>query len=158
MKKSGQGLNKFLFLDIDGVLNYDSYMIQHIDLPYPLCDYDPEKVKLLNTVFHNVKDCKLVVCSGRRFDEGLGNEFKEVGIECEIYDITPSLSSANRGDEIFAYLDMQTEPYTYCIVDDCNDYWYHQQRHLIKTSSSVGLTKTDVIKIIKTLNRLDGEK
>lgn len=72
--------------------------------------------------------------------------------------MTPSLSGANRGDEIFAYLDMQTEPYTYCIVDDTNNHYSHQQRHLIKTSSSVGLTKTDVIKIIKTLNRLDGKK
>lgn len=53
------------------------------------------------------------------------------------------------------WLDSQTEPYVYAIVDDDRDMLSHQRKYFIKTNTAIGITDEDVRHIINILNRND---
>lgn len=57
---------KVLFLDIDGVLNSDTFYINRPketkQLPYPLSEFDPACVERLNRIFSETK-ARLVISS-----------------------------------------------------------------------------------------------
>ena len=166
---------KIIFLDIDGVLNcenwYKKRFIQEIDRnmdSYPLCEFYPLAVDQLN-VLTKKTNAEIVVSStwriGRTVAE-LNSIFKQVGIEKDILDFTPSLRGMPRGVEIKKWIDTYCIQDTdrlfnkkggiklesYVILDDDSDMLLEQKDNFIKTSWQDGLTAIQVNKAIYILN------
>jgi len=151
---------KIIFLDIDGVLNYE-------DCPYMLGKYyfvDDEKLKLLKKLIDET-DAKIVLSSTWRYgwldlDDGkitedsysfqkLHSKFKEFGLN--FYSKTPNWSH-HRGDEIEKWLEeCQEEIESFIIIDD-NDDMEPYLDQLIQTDYNVGLTKENIKEGIRLLN------
>lgn len=157
-------MNKFIFLDIDGVMNsnlfysertqdkrYDEWIKdQHI--AWGACNIDPRAVKRLNRITDATK-AKIVVSSTWRSDSNLQEVFTLVGIKEPIYDVTPYMRSGHRGSEIQEWLDKQTEPYRYVILDDDSDMLDCQLPYFIQTDwLKWGLSDEDVEQAIHILN------
>ena len=147
-------INKYLFLDIDGVLNSVSWYREEWSKnhAYPQGDFDPKCVELVNRIVEET-GCKVVVSSSWRTESNLQSIFDKVGLEFKIHSITPF--GSHRGCEIQEWLDSQTEPYVYAIVDDDRDMLSHQRKYFIKTNTAIGITDEDVRHIINILNRND---
>ena len=134
-----KGINKYLFLDVDGVLNSVSWYREewnknHV---YPQGDFDPKCVELVNRIVEET-GCKVVVSSSWRTESNLQSIFDKVGLKFKIHSITPF--GSHRGCEIQEWLDSQTEPYVYAIVDDDRDMLSHQRKYFIKTNTAIGLS------------------
>lgn len=159
-------MNKFIFLDIDGVMNsilfysertqdkrYKEWIkdySQHI--AWGACNIDPRAVKRLNRITDATK-AKIVVSSTWRSDSNLQEVFTLVGIKEPIYDVTPYMRSRHRGSEIQEWLDKQTEPYRYVILDDDSDMLDCQLPYFIQTNwLRWGLSDEDVEQAIHILN------
>lgn len=160
---------KVIFLDVDGVLNSEKFYrkrgapdYRFEDEPeYPLCEFDPEAVELLNKIIEET-GAKIVVSSTWRIGRTVGELirlFREVGIEGYVIDRTGVLRDRKeyekvvRGTEIKTWLDQFPEVESYIIIDDDNDMLPEQQKNFIKTSFWVGLTPELVEKSIKILNK-----
>lgn len=142
-------MNKFLFLDIDGVLNgYDIFQSKR---PYPLSEFNEEKVEILNSLFNDLPDIKLVLSSSWRFTNGIENILNEAGIKVPLHSKIPYCLSS-RGKEIKEFLKKVTSDYVYCIIDDIDDFDDDQKQNLILTNPNVGITKENVEKIKLILN------
>lgn len=149
-----RGINKYLFLDIDGVLNSVSWYREewnknHV---YPQGDFDPKCVELVNRIVEET-GCKVVVSSSWRTESNLQSIFDKAGLKFKIHSITPF--GSHRGCEIQEWLDSQTEPYVYAIVDDNRGMLSHQRKYFIKTNTVIGITDEDARHIINILNRND---
>ena len=156
---------KYIFLDIDGVLNSIEYykekpqherwkelkdkLDKHI--AWGVCNIDPKAVKLLNKLV-NETGAQIVVSSSWRGDIALQTIFSLSGIEKPIYGETPRLTSGFRGQEIKLWLEKQSKPYKFVIIDDDSDMFDDQKPYFIHTDYKFGLTKSDVAKAIKILN------
>lgn len=158
-------MNKYIFLDIDGVLNSVSFYkersqserysilkekIKDEYIASYLADIDPEKVKLLNKLT-DVTGAKIVVSSSWRSYSELQTVFTLAGIKEPIYDITSRLSGGCRGQEIQQWLD-KNECDKYVILDDDSDFFYNQLPYFIHTDWKVGLTESNINKAINILN------
>lgn len=161
-------LYKIVFLDIDGVLNSDKFYRRRgepdfkseDEPPYPLSEFDPESVGLLNKII-NETNASIVVSSswriGRSIEE-LKELFNSVGIEGEIIGKTPSslprskYGETVRGDEIKLWLSIfegsfNTENFknkgtvNYVILDDDNDMLPEQRDNFFRTDFMLGLTE-----------------
>lgn len=133
-----------MFLDIDGVLN--GYNIYQSNRPYPLSEFNEEKVEILNSLFDEIPEIKLVLSSSWRFFDGIENIIRESGIKKELFSITP-YSIINRGDEVKQWLNNFDDEYKYCIVDDVDDFDKDQKNNIVFTDPNIGITKKDVEKI-----------
>lgn len=164
-------MSKYLFLDVDGVLNSEAFYTEisqndrmlkiHKENPsmpgqmiYKLSNFDPKAVERLNRIFRET-ECKLVVSSSWRFDSDLKKLFKMVGIQQEIFGITGISQTRYRGFEIQNYLDTQKDVLSYCILDDDCDMLPTQLDSFIQTDFRVGLTEDNVNKAINILNKYD---
>ena len=164
-------MSKYLFLDVDGVLNSEAFYTEisqndrmlkiHKENPsmpgqmiYKLSNFYPKAVERLNRRFRET-ECKLVVSSSWRFDSDLKELFKMVGIQQEIFGITGISQTRYRGFEIQNYLDTQKDVLSYCILDDDCDMLPTQLDSFIQTDFRVGLTEDNVNKAIKILNKYD---
>lgn len=165
-------MNKYLFLDIDGVLNSEEFYVEmsqndrmnkiHKENPnmsgsmvYKLSNFDPKAVERLNKILKET-ECKLVVSSSWRFDTDLEELFEIVGINANIFGITGINNTRYRGFEIKDYLDnTNSEVLSYCILDDDCDMLPEQLNNFVHTDYRVGLTEDDVNKAIKILNNYD---
>ena len=107
-------------------------------------------VKRLNRITDATK-AKIVVSSTWRSDSNLQEVFTLVGIKEPIYDVTPYMRSRHRGSEIQEWLDKQTEPYRYVILDDDSDMLDCQLPYFIQTDWW-GLSDEDVEQAIHILN------
>lgn len=151
---------KILFLDIDGVLNNE--IMYHKDSirtsrPFPLDQFDPECVYLLNDIV-NKTGCKIVLSSSWRIEgkEAVNNIFKQVGLP-EIYDITPitlNRIEMTRGEEIKEWLKFR-ESVNYVIVDDDNDMLKEQEPYFVQTDYFYGLTREKADEIINLFHQYD---
>lgn len=113
---------------------------------------DPRAVKRLNRITDATK-AKIVVSSTWRSDSNLQEVFTLVGIKEPIYDVTPYMRSRHRGSEIQEWLDKQTEPYRYVILDDDSDMLDCQLPYFIQTDwLKWGLSDEDVEQAIHILN------
>ena len=129
---------KYLFLDIDGVLNHENwYRIEVGKLKdsfkewWESC-FDPECVKRLNNILEKT-GARLVVSSSWRIDRELPVYFKHFGITTD-YDVTPSVYRedefgmkdwVDRGEEIAEFL--KSHPCdNYVILDDDFDFTEEQ--------------------------------
>lgn len=134
-----KGINKYLFLDVDGVLNSVSWYREewNKDHVYPQGDFDPKCVEIVNRIVEET-GCKVVVSSSWRTESNLQSIFDKAGLKFKIHSITPF--GSHRGCEIQEWLDSQTEPYVYAILDDDRDMLSHQRKYFIKTNTVIGIT------------------
>lgn len=134
-----KGINKYLFLDVDGVLNSVSWYREEWNKyhSYPHGDFDPKCVEIVNRIVEET-GCKVVVSSSWRTESNLQSIFDKAGLKFKIHSITPF--GSHRGCEIQEWLDSQTEPYVYAILDDDRDMLSHQRKYFIKTNTVIGIT------------------
>lgn len=123
----------------------NGYNIYQSNRPYPLSEFNEEKVEILNSLFDEIPEIKLVLSSWRFFD-GIENIIRESGIKKELFSITP-YSIINRGDEVKQWLNNFDGEYKYCIVDDVDDFDKDQKNNIVFTDPNIGITKKDVEKI-----------
>ncbi len=159
---------KIIFLDIDGVLNSDSWYksINPEERLNPDIHFDPRNIQLLNKLVLKT-GAKIVLSSTWRIRYSLAemqNILKTKGANIEIVDFTPDLTSKDdsftRGNEILKWckenekvIGCKYSKYkTYAIIDDNDDMLYWQRNNFFQTDRYVGLTPSVVQKIIKFLN------
>lgn len=157
---------KFIFLDIDGVLNSVNFLkdksrfervnklkekIKDEYIAIYLADIDPKKVELLNKITEST-GAKIVVSSSWRSYSGLQTVFTIAGIKEPVYDQTPRLSGGHRGQEIQQWLDKHKCD-KYVILDDDQDFFDSQLPYFVHTDWKVGLTENDVNKAVNILNK-----
>lgn len=167
-------LNKYIFLDFDGVLNsYRSDVIHHglQDNPekqifmwdYTNPKWDPIAVGLLLRLVMET-DAKIVVSSSWR----QRNTLDQIHVAFWTYfwdtngtiiDVTPSLPNKCRGHEIDAWLEKkhpspvaQEDNYNYVILDDAANIDFLLGQPLVQTDPSVGLSYDNLTDAIEILN------
>jgi hypothetical protein len=172
-------MNKYLFLDIDGVLNHDEWFEsdgykQH-QQNWRVSMFDPKCVERVNTILRET-GAKLVVSSSWRGMSDLEEIFEGVGLPTE-FDVTPYADKIYskyeyhedsevfwRGSEIKYFLERHPHS-SYVILDDdrdmleeqlpcfintCGDRIYHKELYLKNQGS--GLTDKCMNEAIKILN------
>jgi hypothetical protein len=161
-------MSKYLFMDIDGVLNHEEWFKTPgvKDMEMPECWYDPECVSRIIEVIEKT-GCKLVVTSIHRSDIRLHQYFKKVGLPWD-FDVTPILWDEGRGREIEYYLQRHADGDSmarFAIVDDDYIPLDYMESHFIQTASSkwdvtpyevnkgCGVTEFVKDKLIKILNK-----
>ena len=171
--------NKFVFLDVDGVLNNELYYHERVESgqpkeeDYPKSEFDPRCIKMLNHLQEKT-GCKYVISSswrqGKTIDE-LRELFSSVGLKGEIIDKTPkmwfekaqgeSYQSVPRGCEIHSWLQNHKEILgdsignfkSYVILDDDSDMLFWQRNNYIQVDAYCGLTPTIIARAIRILNK-----
>lgn len=175
-------MKKYLFLDIDGVLNSQDWYNSDecADLVQPNIKlttsfhFDPAAIELLNDIVL-ATECEIVISSswrkGRNVHQ-LQDILREVGFRHPGKIIGTTDSSYNwlkpgvhcpsiRGLEIKVWLDLNVrktkkgftnDDFTYCILDDDTDMLYEQKDNFVNTNPQVGLTPDDNSRAIKILN------
>ena len=163
----------YIFLDIDGVLNSNEFIMKHVDDDVIL---DEDAIKLLSNLV-NVTHAKVVLSSSWRIyftEDGnpKDNSFTKRGYKLkelltkfniEIIGITKTgigkhgnvYDEGNRYDEIVDYIDKNLkENDNYVIIDDDDFYGsLHQFKDkFIQTSFWKGLTEEHIKKGMKVLN------
>ena len=132
---------KYLFLDIDGVLNHEDWYVNKVKAYkkghvhwWEDC-FDPECVKRLNQILDET-GARLVVSSSWRLDMDLPMYFEHFGITKD-FDITPSLTHEDengnitwpdRGEEVELFLKVHPCD-NYVILDDDKDFTEDQLKN-----------------------------
>ncbi|MEF8805355.1 MULTISPECIES: HAD domain-containing protein [Bacteroides] len=169
---------KFLFLDIDGVLNtwqYANHLLKNglSEFDENGSIFDPETIKNLQYIIDSTQ-ADIVLSSTWRFDgfQAMQKLWSERNLPGKLIGITPHLTIVNfedvdtceswkknpigsRGMEIDEWLRLNTnnrlEPYTYVIVDDEDNFLLHQAKHVVLTDPNLGITEDIANKIINKL-------
>ena len=148
---------KVVFLDFDGVLNYDKYVRRSEEQGLII---DPERMVLLKGIIENT-GAKIVLSTSWRehWDKSIEN-CDQTGIKIneiffkyalQIFDKTPKLN-INREDDIKAWLN-QNAVENFVVLDDAFLSADFLEGHFIKTSNYFnGLDESDVEKAIEILN------
>lgn len=171
---------RYLFLDIDGVLNtwrYSDYLTDHNE---DITDedgaiFDPEAVANLAYIIEKVPDVKIIIFSTWRLNgwDWMNRMWKKRKLPGEIFSFTPVLDSVSflnlfsqissesvypygtRGLEINEWIRLYAcsdfQSFKYVIIDDNNDFLAMQREHVINTNSYHGITKEDAEKVIEML-------
>ena len=173
-------LQRYLFLDIDGVLNtirFSNYLIDHdedeVDEDGAL--FDPEAVNNLACIIEKVPDLKIIISSTWRLKgwEWMNRLWVKRQLPGAIYSFTPVLEvvcfvdKINRKDStsvypygtralevnewLRLYAGQNSLSYKYVILDDFNDFLVLQQEHVIITDPNLGITKENVVKTLELL-------
>jgi hypothetical protein len=173
-------LQRYLFLDIDGVLNtirFSNYLIDHdedeVDEDGAL--FDPEAVNNLACIIEKVPDLKIIISSTWRLKgwEWMNRLWVKRQLPGAIYSFTPVLEVVCFVDKIKRkdstsvypygtralevnewlrlYAGQNSLSYKYVILDDFNDFLVLQQEHVIITDPNLGITKEDVVKTLELL-------
>lgn len=146
-------MKKYLFLDIDGVLNHDGWFCSNAYKEsrdnWKKSMFDPQCVERVNRILKET-GAELVVSSSWRDMADLKEIFEGVGLPTEFHktpyadhiypDLDPIKDLGNddirywRGSEIKYWLEHNAEkPYSYCILDDDCDMLDEQLDHFINT-------------------------
>ena len=151
---------KIIFLDIDGVLNTEKYIMERFNQHLSIHDennvslFDPEMIEKLNKII-NETGAKIVISSCWRILytlEELRNIWIEREILGEIIDRTP-ITSMIRGKEVEYWLNKYGDKVdSYVILDDDTDFLSSQFRNLVVTSWKDGMSDEHVKKAISILN------
>ncbi|MBQ8862419.1 MAG: hypothetical protein IJ021_06755 [Clostridia bacterium] len=147
-----------IFLDFDGVLNSDRYILTHRAQGIAL---DPLCMTLLADIV-NAGRAKIVLTTSwrshwsanpKRCDitgEEINAKFAEYGLE--IYDKTPHIGYV-REEEILAWLDDNPEVTNFVVLDDMFLEHRYLEGHFVRTSSlRGGLDEDDTKEAISILN------
>jgi hypothetical protein len=141
-------MNNIIFLDIDGVLNYDywyhseEYANLEFDAEY---DIDPKCVNLINKLCEEC-NASIVISSSWKINNYYKSRLERAGLKY-ILDKTPDLiylgkGNYSRGEEIDLWLDLHKVD-NYVIIDDVDAFTENQQLHFVKVNSSVGFDEYD---------------
>jgi histidinol phosphatase-like enzyme len=164
---------KYIFLDIDGVLNSTEYWESEerrkesegmsdaqIMLIAHWIHLDPKALKLVNDLVDR-SGAKVILSSTWRAKyshEEITKMMQDRGATFEVIDSTPQLfGKVNspripRGKEIGAYLDhLRFKPESFVIIDDHDD-MLGLKDSLVKTNAKYGITGLDVEFALKILN------
>lgn len=166
-------MNKFLFLDIDGVLNTERQHDQCVEAGAAYVDnfgyaFDPVAVANLKKIVDET-GADIVISSSWKF-WGLSTMQKlwaRRDLPGQVIDITPNTVSdelllsvdlnfmelpAGKGSEIKEWLsDSGNQVTHYAILDDVPDMLPEQQSHFVQTDPRVGITEDDADKVISIL-------
>ena len=171
---------RYLFLDIDGVLNtarYSNYLIDNNedDIDEDGALFDPEAVANLTTLVSKIPDLKLIVSSTWRFKgwDWMNNLWMKRNLPGKIFSFTPGLEFTRfvdiinqkysesvypygtRGLEIGEWLRLYAPQtpmqYKYVIIDDMDDFPAVYQEHVVLTDSNNGITEETVVKCMEKL-------
>jgi len=157
------GMNKIIFLDIDGVLNSIDLSLMQRSLErqpkYRLCDIDPVRVGVLKWIV-DMTDAKIVISStwryGRTEDWFVGFFEALNWVDCPVIGLTPDTKTSFRGDQIKAYLDANYDEHPrYVILDDDSD--FHQDQKFVHVNRCSGLALKHAIACVDVLG-LDDEE
>lgn len=150
---------KILFLDIDGVLNSQDFIIKSARkkgaMLHPNEMIDPESIEYLNKVIEET-GAHIVISSTWRKSwkkNELEAHLEGYGLVYPIFDYTPIHESRVRGEEIEDYLfNLNEDVLNYVILDDDSDFLPHQFNNLIQTNFEKGLTNIKAEDTIQKLN------
>lgn len=170
-------IEKYLFLDFDGVLNTSRYAKQlrkeGID-PFDEFGamFDPDAINNFRSLVEQT-GCEIVLSSTWR-NEGMLTMralWENRNLPGKLFSMTPILLSITYNDarngelftipernskalEIQAWLHRYAkQPYQYVILDDENVFFHSQQEHLVQTEEYEGLTFTKAQLAIEVLNK-----
>ena len=170
-------MEKYLFLDFDGVLNTSRYakLLRNEGID-PFDEFgamfDPKTIVNLKSIIEQT-NCKIVLSTSWR-NEGLlrmRSLWKDRNLPGEIFSMTPILLSTTYQDsqngemfcipeinakalEINAWLHQYaSKPSHYVIIDDENIFFQSQQEHLVLTDEYDGLTIDKANIAIRILNQ-----
>ena len=161
---------KIIFLDIDGVLNSDSWNQKHENEIKNGILVDEEKVEILSKLIKTT-GAKVVLHSGWRFwfDESFLPIRKESEIlmkllnknNIDFYDFTPDLTTEEirksknfskvKPDEILLWLKNHSDISSWVVIDDLDLNNKIISNHQIKPDSKIGLSSSDIEKAVKLL-------
>lgn len=157
-------MDKFIFLDIDGVLNTANYQTWRQLWGKDISDlhghlFAPSPVRNLRRLI-KWTNAKIVLSSSWRMDglETMRQMWNERNMPGEIYDITPYVNAreypiGTRGVEIRKWLEEYGgENYKFVIIDDIEDFLDEQQTNVIMANYRRGLTLLKTMKAIIILN------
>lgn len=153
-------MSRVIFLDVDGVLNSDPFLMEHgLKGEWPDAHIDPSRVTLLSSLVRQT-DALVVLSSAWRQFLTI-NEFNDLlsrhGYEgSAVIDRTPVMhQSLARSEEIRQWLTTSfksTWPQVnYVIIDDSRDADDRTGR-FVQTDPILGLTEENVAQAIKILN------
>lgn len=160
---------KLIFLDVDGVLNSEDYIVSEHDrlghekyvdtyLRQGGIPFDPKCLKLLFYILDTTDALICVSSTWRLSKDKIERLNKALGrYSNRIIGYTKHLGT-NRGLEIDNFLhdtiELRSPLDAYIIIDDDNDMLEEQQEYLIQTNYKTGLTVNDAFKAVKILNNL----
>lgn len=125
------GKKNIIFLDFDGVLNSNWWLVEGNKKIKGLKEFDPKRIKILKEIIKGT-DAKVVLTSSWRNREGIKEFFSKCGIK--VYDSVKDLGKGNRGEEIQEWLDTHHFWTNYLILDDeCSDLTPEQLKHTLIT-------------------------
>ena len=163
---------KFLFLDVDGVLNSEKWYRSIRKVESELSHFDPAAVEILNRILYVNRDLEVVISSAWRkshshvdiayllLDKGLRIEHIDRFIgstpECG-YDLCDKMGLesryAGRGLEIATWLDsIEVPEYSFVIIDDSSDMWVLKDQ-LVRTNCRKGLLEEHINEVNRALER-----
>lgn len=156
---------KIIFLDIDGVLNSESWYKSNKPT---ILNIEDEKQKFISESFDpdcwrfiekliNETGAKIVLSSSwRLYDkestikEYTGTAFQPI-ID-NLYDVTPGMMERCRGMEIKRYLmSLSEQPESYVILDDDRDMLETQLPYFVHINDETGITEKDYNNALKIL-------
>lgn len=173
-------MHRYLFLDIDGVLNtarYSNFLTdkEMDDIDEDGALFDPEAVENLASIENSVPDLKIIISSTWRFKgwEWMNNLWEKRHMPGYIYSFTPGLEfvrfqdlvsseysesvypHGTRGLEIGEWLRQNTTnnplQYKYVILDDIDDFPAVFKDHVVLTDTATGITKETVLQVLERI-------
>jgi hypothetical protein len=158
---------KIVFLDVDGVLNYENFYALkmagrktriYVPEEYPQSEFCPLAIANLNKIVEKT-NAKVVMSSTWRLGrsiETLQNLLESVGFNGEVIDKTPDLGDSAlqrmRGRQIHKWLICHPEIESYVILDDDRDMLANQAKNFVKTHFKTGLDEMATNQAIEILN------
>lgn len=158
-------MRKFIFLDIDGVLNSQYYFQRAHDdgslekINYPLNHLDPVAIELLNDLISDT-GAEVIISStwrnGRTIEE-IQSLLEQRGFKHKIHSKTPIFdhNQSVRGNEIKGWLKANIpfgEKVKYVIIDDDSDMLWEQRNNMVLTDNWIGMTPNTTYKARRILN------
>lgn len=156
-------MDKFIFLDIDGVLNTANYQSWRQFWGKGIWDCDghlfaPSAVRNLERLIRYT-GAKIVLSSSWRLDglDVMRRMWKERKMPGEIYDITPYVNARDypkytRGIEINTWLEKNGYlGCSYVILDDIDDFLPEQYNNVVLTNYKRGLTLFVLLRAMRIL-------
>lgn len=154
-------MSRYIFLDIDGVINTERHQLRLRRSNLPCRDdnmpfFDPEAVANLQQIVE-VTEASVIITSswrhkGMEVMEDVWYSRKMPGI---LEGLTPTATHSlfcTRGMEILQWLaDRQEVDSRYVIIDDCVDFLPEQMPFLVRTNPYCGLSQTDAQKAVAIL-------